>query len=304
MVNKLDALDKSIPVELMDAQEAKLRKNTSTKNIGLPHMKQLQGMLSSNGADADRFTCAFDSQTPWGFSIKKIVPSDSSFHQKVMTRDEKAETYFGFMSIFDNQNIAGNPKLDDITMEELTSTLLTLKNKIMVGEYITGADLRPIVSLIVEDLSSPPLPQPSTSADFAHIDLKEMKALKNLLEAAKSSDEVVTIRSEPQAAPKVAIELHKPDTNTTGISFLLLNDLKRSIERRSINQTVTTLKSMLSKWETDRRISDDTKNKIDLIKKLFDSKEARGVSITVADLHGTITSITRDLKQYKTKSRH
>jgi len=304
MMNKFDALDKSIPIKLTDAQKAKLNTNTGTINIGLLHMMQLQEMLSGNGAHADKFTCVFDSRTPWGFSIKKIVPSDSSFRQNVMTEDEKKGTYFGFMSIFNNHNIAGNTKLDKITIDELNLTVLTLENKIMLGEYITGADLRLIVSLIVEDLSSPPLPQPSTSADFAHIDLKEMKALENLLKAAKSPDEVVTIRSEPQAASKVAIELHKLDTNTSGISFPLLNDLKLSIERRTINQTVTTLKSMLSKWETDRRISDDTKNKIGLIKTLFDAKEAHGLSITVADLHGTITSITKDLKQYKTNSRH
>lgn len=221
-----------------------------------------------------------------------------------MTQDEKSGTYLGFMSIFDNQKIAGNAKLDDITMDELTSTLVDLRNKIMVGEYITGADLRPIVSLIVEDLSSPLLPRPSTPADFAHIELKEMKTLKKMLETAKSPDEVVNIRSEPQAASKVAFELYKPDTNTTGMSFPLLNDLKLSIERRSINQTVTTLKSMLSKWKTDSRISKETKDKIDLIEKLFDSKKDRSANITVADLSGIVSAITTDLKRYKSESRH
>ena len=221
-----------------------------------------------------------------------------------MTQDEKAGTHFGFMSIFDNQEIAGNTKLDDITMDKLTSTLVELRNKIMIGEYITGADLRPIVFLLFEDLSSPPLPQPSRPADFAHIELKEMKALKKMLETAKSPDEVINIRSEPQVASKVAFELYKHDTNTTGMSFPLLNDLKLSIERRTINQTVTTLKNMLSKWETDSRISKDTKNKIDLIKKLFDQKEVRSANITVADLSGIVGAITADLKQYKSNHRH
>jgi hypothetical protein len=193
MMNKLNALIKSVSIDLTVTQNTTLGNNTRTMNVGLFHMKQLQEMLSADGADTAKFTCAPDFQTHWGFKIQRIAPSDASFHQKVMTQDEKAETYVGFMSIFNNNKIAGNPELDDITMDELTSALINLENKIKLGDYITGSDLRLIVSLLVEDLSSPPLAQPSKPADFAHIDLKEMKALKNLLKTAKSPDQVVIV---------------------------------------------------------------------------------------------------------------
>lgn len=296
---QLDNLLKSASVKLTDEQTKRLGENRSLKSIGLDQMKQLLHILGEDGADSAKLRCVPDSNASMGFRIEKIEASDSSFKQKVMTQDEKGETYVGLMSIFDNQTVSGNTKFEEITLDKVTSTIMDLERKIALGEYITGADLHDTVSLIVEDMSSVPLAAPSKPADFSHMELKDMAELTTLLKSARNPDAEVIAHPDPAALSRFGIKVtSKKKAKTANGASTALNSLKVCIEDRTRNQTVTTLKNILSRWENDRRISDDTRTKISSAKRELDKKVANSTNITIADIHGVFYSITKDLKKH------
>lgn len=261
-------------------------------------MKQLLQILDEDGADSAKLRCVPDSNASMGFRIEKIESSDSSFKQKVMTHDEKEETYIGLMSIFDNQTISGNTEFEEKTLDQVTSTIKNLERKIALGEYITGADLHETVSIIVEDMSSVPLAAPSKPSDFNHMESKSIKELTTWLKSARNPDTEVIVHPDPAARSGFGIKLTNKKKTKVKEPKNALDKLKVCIQDRTLSQTVTTLKNILSRWEDDRRISDATKSKINLAKKEFDKKLGESEGITIADILEVFQSITKDLKKH------
>lgn len=118
------------------------------------------------------------------------------------------------------------------------------------------------------------------------------------LKSARNPDTEVIVHPDPAARSGFGIKLTNKKKTKVKEPKNALDKLKVCIQDRTLSQTVTTLKNILSRWEDDRRISDATKSKINLAKKEFDKKLGESEGITIADILEVFQSITKDLKKH------